>query len=69
MTDDPTIYWIDPATGKARTTAGGEKMKLSYFDDDPTDDVPEPSDEQVDADIEMLGLSEYLPDDEDEKEK
>jgi len=62
MADNPNIYWIDPASDNARRTADGLKIKLDYFEQDPTDDAPEPTDEQVDADIEMLGLSEFLPD-------
>ena len=64
MADDPKVYWVDPKTGKARRTPAGDKMKLSYFDDDPTDDAPEPTDAEVDADIERLGLSEFLPENE-----
>ena len=58
---DKDIYLLDE-NGKPQTTADGTKMRLDYFDNDPTDDAPDPTDEEVDADIETLGLSEFLPD-------
>ena len=63
MADDPNIYLIDEKTGKARTTKSGEKQKLSYFTDDPEDEFfGKSTGAEIDADIERLGLSEFLPD-------
>ena len=65
MADDPNIYLIDDETGEARIhTASGEKYRLDMFEQDPTDAVPPPTSAQTDADIERLGLSEFLPDEE-----
>jgi len=52
---------VQSGNGNARRTAYGLKIKLNYFEQDPTDDAPEPSDEQVGADIEALGLTAFLP--------
>ena len=69
MADDPKIYLIDPETGKAHTTADGTKMKLSYFTNDPEDEFfGKSTDAEIDADIERLGLSEFLPDQIEEEE-
>lgn len=62
MADDPNIYLIDPKTGNARTTKSGEKQKLSYFTDDPEDEFfGTRTEEELLAEIEALGLSEFLP--------
>jgi hypothetical protein len=67
--DDPLKgkFLLDE-NGRPVCTADGGKVPLAWFDNDPTD-LPEPTEEQVDADIEMLGLSEFLPDEEDKTKK
>jgi len=63
MADDPNIYLIDPATGKARTNPDGSKQKLADFENDVDDEIYDKIvNENIDADIERLGLSEFLPD-------
>lgn len=65
MADDPNVYLIDPKTGKAYTTPDGEKQKLSYYTDEPEDEFfGKRTDSEIDADIEALGLSEFLPENE-----
>jgi hypothetical protein len=65
MADDPNIYIIDEKTGKAMIhEASGEKIRLDMWEQDPIDvDIPAA---QTDADIEALGLSEFLPDEEEQ---
>ena len=62
MADDPKIYLIDKKTGKAHTTANGRKMKLSHFTNEPDEEYfVDRTDEEILADIEALGLSEFVP--------
>lgn len=64
MADDPRIYLIDRETGKAMLNASGEKQKLADYENDIDEDTPEPSAAQVEEDIERLGLSDFLPENE-----
>ena len=65
MADDPKIYLIDEKTGKARRNAIGEKQLLADYENDADDaDVLNVPAAQVEDDIERLGLSEFLPENE-----
>lgn len=68
MADDPKVYLIDPATGNAYRNPDGSKQKLADYENDVDEEIYyKELGKDVDADIERLGLSEFLPENEGKK--